>query len=70
MEKGLMQYKAALKICSSILMITRQGILLYRVIKGEIPDCAGTVPEVLSSKDVQKNFDMVIDSWEEKMKND
>lgn len=65
-----MKFKAALKICSSILMITRQGILLYKVIQGEIPDCAGTVPDVMSSKEVQKNFDMVIDSWEEKMKDE
>jgi len=60
-----MKLKAALKVCSSILMIARQSILLYKVLQGDIPECAGTVPEILSSKVVKTDFDMVVDSWNE-----
>ncbi len=65
-----MKVKAALKIVSSVLMITRQSILLYKVISGEIPECADPVPDILSQKTVKTDFDMLVDTWDEQTKTD
>lgn len=65
-----MKLKAALKIMSSVLMITRQSILLYKAISGEIPSCADSVPDILAQKTVKTDFDMLLDSWDEQSKPD
>jgi len=69
MERSV-KVKAALKIVSSVLMITRQSILLYKVISGEIPECADPVPDILSQKTVKTDFDMLVDTWDEQTKTD
>ena len=63
-----MKVKAALKIVSSVLMITRQSILLYKVLSGEVPDCADSVPDILATKTVKTDFDMLVDTWDEQSK--
>ncbi len=50
-----MQIKVILRLVSSGLMVARHGLLLYKILNGDIPSCADTVPELLSTRDPQKN---------------
>lgn len=59
-----------LKVASSSLMLARHGILLYNVIKGELPTCVDTVSEILTSREPQKTTSELIDTWDEVCRKD
>jgi cell division septation protein DedD len=49
-----MNIKLILRVVSSSLMVARHGVLLYKVLKGDIGSCTDTVSDIISSRDPQK----------------
>lgn len=57
-----MKKMVIIRCISSTLVLVRQGIMLYKLYKGET--CVSNATEILQSKDTKSDFESVMSLWD------